>query len=140
MKTILIQKTEVEKTLSASPIQGKRLPEPFRSFAAANTLPFAILEDTEVANDAEVHQHEGDLWFGLQGEAVFICGGKLMEPKCRLNADGSENKNELYAKKISGGEEFVVRAGDWLWIPAGEPHQHCARGTARLVIVKIALR
>ena len=32
---------------------------------------------------------------------------------------------------------MILKQGDWLWIPAGEPHQHSATGTARLVIIKI---
>ncbi len=137
MKTVLISKSTVEATLSKVPIQGKHLPEPFKSFALANKLPFAILEDTKVSNGAEVHIHEGDLWLCLEGEAVFTCGGELVEPKYRLSADSTENKNELFASNIKGGIEFSVRAGDWLWIPAGEPHQHSAVGTSRLVIIKI---
>lgn len=139
MKTVLISKRDVDTALSALPLTGKNLLEPFARFAAEKELPFSILEDTAVSNNAEVHTREGDLWFCLQGEAVFVCGGTLSEPRCRLYPDGSENKNELYSKEIKDGKEFVVKAGDWLWIPAGEPHQHSARGTARLIIVKIPL-
>jgi len=51
--------------------------------------------------------------------------------------DGSENPDEVRSKTISGGTTYVLKPGDWLWIPAGVPHQHSAQGTARLVIVKI---
>ncbi|KKU68811.1 MAG: hypothetical protein UX89_C0001G0002 [Parcubacteria group bacterium GW2011_GWA2_47_16] len=137
MKTVHIPKKNIDATLINSPVKGKNLLEPFRTFALQNKLPFSILEDTAVENDAEVHVKEGDLWFGLEGEAIFVCGGELVEPKCRLNSDGTENHNELYAKEIADGEKFIVKAGDWLWIPAGDPHQHSAIGTARLVIIKI---
>jgi len=136
MKTVFVSSDEIGVMLRGKAIIGKNLLEPFRTLSLQNKLPFSILEDTAVSNDAEVHAKEGDLWFGLEGEAKFVCGGEMVEPKCRLNA-GTENKNELYASKIKGGSEFVVRAGDWLWIPAGEPHQHSATGTARLVIIKI---
>lgn len=139
MKTVHVLKRDIDATLNAPALQGKNFPEFFKSFALKNKLPFSILEDTNVTNDAEVHVKEGDLWHCLQGEVVFVCGGKLVEPRCRLNADGSKNKNELYAKKINGGTEFLVHSGDWLWIPAGEPHQHSAKDTARLVIIKIPL-
>ena len=119
MKTVHIPKENIDATLKNSPVKGKNLLEPFRTFALQNKLPFAILEDTSVENDAEVHVKEGDLWFCLEGEAKFVCGGEMVEPKCRLNADGTENKNELFASKIKDGGEFVVRAGDWLLIPAG---------------------
>lgn len=139
MKTIYVPKEDIGATLDKPPVKGKNLLEPFRTFALENKLPFSILEDTAVSNDAEVHAREGDLWFGLEGEATFLCGGELVEPKYRLNADGTENKDEAYSPKIKDGVEFIVRAGDWLWIPAGEPHQHSAKQTARLVIIKIPL-
>ncbi|MDO8591278.1 MAG: hypothetical protein Q7R65_04890 [bacterium] len=138
-KSILVKKSKIDETLAVPGLPGKNLLEPFRSFALENKLPFSILEDTAVSNDAEVHMREGDLWFCLRGRARFLCGGKLVEPQYRLNADGSINKNELYASRIIGGTEFSLKAGGWLWIPAGEPHQHGAKATARLMIIKIPL-
>ena len=137
MKSVHVRKSDLATTLKVLPTQGKNLLEPFKSFALKNRLPFSILEDTHVSNDAEVHLGEGDLWFCLEGEATFVCGGSLVDGVHRLNADGTLNKNELYAKEIAGGREFRIRVGDWLWIPAGEPHQHSALGTARLCIIKV---
>ncbi|MDO8634129.1 MAG: hypothetical protein Q7K34_02435 [archaeon] len=138
-KSILVKKSKIDETLARPGRSGKTLLEPFRSFALENKLPFSILEDTAVSNDAEVHMQEGDLWFCLQGRARFVCGGKLVEPQYRLNTDGSINKNELYASGIIGGTEFSLEVGDWLWIPAGKSHQHGAEATARLMIIKIPL-
>lgn len=62
-KCVLVRKEDVDKTLATEPVQGKKLLEPLKSFAAANKLPFNILEDKEVLNnEAEIHKHEGDLW------------------------------------------------------------------------------
>ncbi|MBI2476237.1 MAG: hypothetical protein HYV67_03265 [Candidatus Taylorbacteria bacterium] len=138
MKAVLIKKGDIEKTLSAKPVAGKNMLEPFRSFALENKLPLSILEDTTVSNDAEVHMREGDLWLCLEGEAEFVCGGALKTARRRLLPTGAENPNELFGPAISGGQTFTLHAGDWLWIPAGEPHQHSAHGTARLVIIKIS--
>lgn len=139
MKTncVLVRKEDVDKTLLSEPTQGKRLLEPLKSFALAHKLPFKILEDKDVVNEAEVHMEDGDLWHCLTGEVKFIHGGALVDPRAKKNEDGSIDEKELKSDKISGGTEVFLKPGDWLWIPAGEPHQHMSRETARLIIVKI---
>lgn len=136
-KSFVVRKTEIDKTLQAIPIDGKQLLEPLKSLAAQEKLPINILEDQNVSNDAEVHLHESDLWLCLSGEVTFVCGGEMVDPWFGKKSDGSVNENDLKAKEIRGGTEVVLKPGDWLWIPAGEPHQHGAKGTARLVIIKI---
>lgn len=137
VKSVVISKLKVEETLQSIPAQGKRLLEPLKSFAVAQRLPLNILEDKEVVNDAEVHVQEADLWHCLLGEVEFIYGGEMVEPWFGKNSDGSENKNELKSKEIKGGAKSILRPGDWLYIPAGEPHQHSCKGTARMIIIKI---
>ncbi len=137
-KCVLVRKEEIDKTLATPPVVGKKLLEPLKSFASANKLPFNILEDKEVLNnEAEIHKHEGDLWLCLEGEVNFIYDGELVEPWAKKNADDTENPNEIKAKEIKNGTEAVLKPGDWLWIPAGQPHQHNCAGTARLAIIKI---
>lgn len=136
-KAVIVRKEEIFKTLSVQALSGKRLLEPLKSFSAENKFPLNILEDKEISNDAEVHKLEGDLWHCLEGEVTFIHGGELADPVFGHNADGTINENELSAKEISGGEEMIVKKGDWFWIPAGVPHQHSCSGTARLIIIKI---
>ena len=136
-KSFVIRKTDIAKTLKTKPTDGKKLLEPFKTIAAIHTLPLNILEDKNVANDAEAHKYEGDLWQCLQGKVSFVCGGTLVRPWHGKKADGTENKNELKAKTIKGGEKMILKQGDWLWIPAGVPHSHSAKGVARLVIIKI---
>lgn len=137
-KCVLIRKEDIAKTLATAPVQGKKLLEPLKSLAAASKMPLNILEDSEVLNNgAEVHTHEADLWLCLEGEAKFIYDGELVEPWFKKNVDGSEDKREVRAKEIRGGTESVLKPGDWLWIPAGQPHQHQCAGTVRLAIIKI---
>ncbi|MEK9186124.1 MAG: hypothetical protein AAB885_00905 [Patescibacteria group bacterium] len=137
-KCVLVRKEEIDKTLAFVPTQGKKLLEPLKSLAAANKLPFNVLEDHEVlSNEAEIHQHEGDLWLCLEGEVKFIYGGELVEPWFKKLPDGTEDKREVKAKEIKGGTESILKPGDWLWIPAGQSHQHLCEKTARLVIIKI---
>ena len=139
-RSILIRKEEIDKTLASSPTVGKKLLEPLKSLAVANKLPLNILEDHQISNnDAEVHKHESDLWLCLEGEVKFIHGGELFEPWPKKNLDGTIDDREWKAKEIRGGIEATLRAGDWLWIPAGEPHQHNSLGTARLAIIKIPI-
>lgn len=137
---VLIQKKEINEALASEPIQGKKLLEPFKSFAAAKGLPLNVLEDKEVSNDAEIHKHESDLWYCLEGEVTFVYGGEMIDPCNVKNSDGTINENEIKAKEIRGGTETVLRPGDWLWIPAGEPHQHKCMGIARLIIIKIPFK
>ena len=137
-KAFYLPETQVKKTLAVSPTIGKKLLEPLKEIAKNNNLPFNILEDHQLtANDAEVHQREADLWLCLEGEVVFVCDGEMVEPWYKKLADGSEDRREVKAKFIRGGTTYVLKPGDWLWIPAGVPHQHTCAGTARLVIIKI---
>ena len=135
---VVIRKETVEATLAQPKSSGKHLLEPLKSLAASNALPFNILEDCEVtSNDAEVHEYEGDLWLCLQGEVRFTIDGELIDPKTRMQPDGSPKKGELYAEHIKGGNEIVLSSGDWLWVPPGQPHQHTCADVGRLVIIKV---
>ncbi|MBI2024697.1 MAG: hypothetical protein HYT03_01210 [Candidatus Harrisonbacteria bacterium] len=140
-KCFLVRKSEIDKTLATAPTRGKKLLEPLKSLAAANKLPLNILEDKEVLdNEAEIHKKEGDLWLCLKGEVKFIYGGEMVDPWVKKNADGSLNENEIKAKQIKNGIESILKPGDWLWIPAGQPHQHLCVGTVRLAIIKIPVK
>ncbi|MDP3795269.1 MAG: hypothetical protein Q8R13_05100 [bacterium] len=136
--SVLIRKEEIMRALAHAPIPGKTFLEPINSLRALHRLPLNILEDTEVVNKVELHKYEGDLWLCLEGEATFRCGGEMVEPSVRIKPDGTPDEGELRAKALRDAKEIVLRPGDWLWVPAGEPHQHSAeQRTARLVIVKV---
>ena len=134
---VFVSKADIDAALASPPTLGKRLLEPLKSLAAASGLPMNVLEDHAVENDPEVHPHEGDLWHCLQGEVAFVCGGRLAKPQMRSRPDGSPNDLEIWGTSIAGGTEVTLTPGDWLWIPAGQPHLHRTAGTARLVIIKI---
>lgn len=136
-ETQVVRKADIDRTLASVPKQGKNLLEPLKSLAIAKGLPFKILEDHETSNDAEVHKAYDDLWECLEGEATFIYGGELLDPWVKKNKDGTVNEREILAKQITGGTEVVLRPGDWLWIPAGTPHQHMCKHTVRLMMIKI---
>lgn len=130
MKSVLIKKSEIDRTLSNEPTEGKKLLEPLKSIAGSKNFPANILENKNIVNKGEVHERESDLWICLEGEVIFICGGKLKNPI--LVRDG-----EWQAEEIEGGTEMILYPSDWLWVPAGELHQHKTTGVARLVIIKI---
>src|SRR3989344_5285278 len=130
---VVVRKKQITDTLKQESFSGKRLLEPLKSFAIGNSLPLNILEDKEISNDAEVHMREADLWHCLEGEVTFVYGGEMVDPWFGKNPDGSENKDEIKAKEIKGGDTVVLCPGDWFFIPAGQPHSHSCKGTARLV-------
>lgn len=133
----VVRKSDVDATLASPPAQGKRLLEPLKAIAAELKLPLNILEDKEVSNEAEVHRHEGDLWQCLEGEVTFVYGGEMVAPWTKKLPDGGTDEREIKANEIRGGTEVTLRPGDWLWIPAGQPHSHRTDKTARLAIIKI---
>ena len=134
---VLIKNDDVHATLGSVPTQGKKLLEPIKTLSKTFQVPFNILEDKEVLNEAEVHIHEADLWQCIEGEVTFIYGGEMVNPWFKKNKDGTEDTREIKAKEIRGGTTSILKPGDWLWIPAGIPHQHICAKTARLIIIKI---
>ncbi len=132
-----LPKGTVDEMLATHATDGKRLLEPLKTFSRANAFPVNILEDQNVSNVAEVHMHQADLWCCIEGEVTFIVDGALKDPIVKKLPDGTEDARELSSKEIVGGRTIVLHAGDWLWIPAGQPHQHICTGTARLFIIKI---
>lgn len=133
IKSRVLRKGDVDKTLANEPIDGKHLLEPLKSISVREGFPLNILEDKNVSNDAEVHRNEGDLWLCLEGEVTFVVGGEMVEPWFGKKPDGSENQNELRAKEIRGGAEIVLKQGDWLWDSGRRAAfaSHERRGAAR---------
>ena len=136
----VVRKSDIDATLASAPSQGKRLLEPLKAMAAELKLPLNVLEDKEVSNEAEVHRHEGDLWQCLEGEVTFVYGGEMVEPWAKKLPDGGMDDREIKANEIRNGVEVTLQLGDWLWIPAGQPHSHRTDKTARLAIIKIPMK
>ena len=131
---MLVTKAEITKILSQPPVRGKHQLEPLKSLFLGTKIPFGVMEDFGVSEtEAEVHKHEADLWIGLEGEAEFVYGGELVEPLVREGSDG----NELGGKSIKGGKKTILKQGDVLYVPAGQPHMHTSSKTARMLIIKI---
>ena len=131
----VFKKEEMAEMLSQKPFAGKHQLEPLKSLFLAKELPFGVIEDFGVLeSEAEIHKNEGDLWFGLEGEVEFTLGGELVDPWIKENGGG----NEIGGKSIKGGKVVILKPGDWLWIPPGEPHLHNAK-FGRMAIIKIRI-
>ena len=135
--SFFIPKKIIDESLASPPVEGKNILEPLKSLAKKHNVPMNILEDTQVTNKVEVHVYESDIWYCLEGEAKFLIGGEMVDQYGRIKPDGTVDDRELRAKGLKNAQEVILKPGDWLWIAAGEPHQHGAEGTARLVIIKI---
>jgi glc operon protein GlcG len=63
----------------------------------------------------EVHEHETDVVYVLEGTATLVTGGKLVDP--RIIAPG-----EIRAPNVEGGETRKLAKGDVVIIPPNTPH------------------
>ncbi len=80
---------------------------------------------------AELHEHDTDLFYVVEGSATFVTGGTLVEPK-------ESGPGEIRAKGITGGAERHLAKGDVIVIPKGVPHQFTAvEGTFLYYVVKV---
>jgi quercetin dioxygenase-like cupin family protein len=63
----------------------------------------------------EVHAADTDVFYVLDGEATFVTGGKVIEPR-------TESPGETRGARIEGGEPRTLKKGDVIVIPRGIPH------------------
>jgi mannose-6-phosphate isomerase-like protein (cupin superfamily) len=75
-----------------------------------------VLANRAMARGAEMHGKTNHVFIIVDGEATFITGGKLINPKVispgQTRGDG-----------IEGGEAHHLSKGDVITIPANTPHQ-----------------
>jgi glc operon protein GlcG len=69
----------------------------------------------DAAGEAEVHLTETDIFYVLDGSAVFVTGGELVEKR-------STSPQEIRGSAIAGGTERTLKKGDLIVIPSGVPH------------------
>ena len=63
----------------------------------------------------EVHDADTDVFYILDGEATFVIGGTVAEPK-------TESPGETRGTRIDGGQSRRLVKGDVIVIPRGVPH------------------
>lgn len=69
----------------------------------------------DAAGKAEVHAHETDIIYVLEGTATFVTGGKVVGGE--MTAPG-----EIRGASIDGGETRKLVKGDVVVVPQGTPH------------------
>jgi quercetin dioxygenase-like cupin family protein len=73
-------------------------------------------ERSDQGNEPEVHTHWTHYIHVLSGEAVLIYGGTVSNAR-------ETSPGQIRGDAIVGGAKMTVRAGDFLQIPAGMPHE-----------------
>jgi len=80
---------------------------------------------------AELHEHDTDLFYVVEGSATFLTGGTIVEPK-------ESGSGEIRGKSLTGAVERHLTKGDVIVIPKGVPHQFTAvEGTFLYYVVKV---
>jgi mannose-6-phosphate isomerase-like protein (cupin superfamily) len=74
-----------------------------------------ILANRRTAGAVEYHEHTNHIFIMVEGEATFITGGTMVNPK-RTSPD------QMTATSIDGGQTYHLVAGDVITIPAKTPH------------------
>lgn len=69
----------------------------------------------DAPGEAEVHLIDTDIFYVLEGQATFVTGGKVIDPR-------NISATEIRGRQLSGGEERRIGKGDVITIPRGVPH------------------
>ena len=74
-----------------------------------------MLANRRGAGEVEVHEKTNHVFIITEGEATFITGGTLVEP--RQTAPG-----QTRATSVTGGTTYHLSTGDVITVPAKTPH------------------
>ena len=74
--------------------------------------PYASVDKSPVA---EVHDHEADLFYIVDGRATQMLGGRVIDGK-------PTGPGQIRGPKTDGGQTYQLGKGDVMWVPAGMPH------------------
>ncbi|MSU66314.1 MAG: hypothetical protein EXS38_09485 [Opitutus sp.] len=84
-----------------------------------------------MAGIPEVHEHDTDILYVIEGAATFVTGGNVVEPK-------TSGPGEVRGKEIQGGVARQLTKGDVMVIPSGVPHWFKeVNGTINYFVVKV---
>lgn len=75
----------------------------------------AILLRRTLPGKAEVHEHQADAWYVIDGGCEFVTGGTIV-------GGAPESPGEIRGTNISGGDTHHLAKGDFIRVPAGVPH------------------
>jgi len=74
-----------------------------------------VLAQRRGAGEVEVHENTNHVFIIVEGEATFVTGGTLVEPK-------NTAPGQTRAKSVQGGQTYHLTKGDVITIPAKTPH------------------
>jgi mannose-6-phosphate isomerase-like protein (cupin superfamily) len=74
-----------------------------------------VLANRAVQRGAEMHDKTNHIFIIVDGEATFVTGGKLIDPKVI-------SPGQTRAAGIEGGQSHQLSKGDVITIPANTPH------------------
>ena len=74
-----------------------------------------MLANRRGAGEVEVHEKTNHIFIITEGEATFVTGGTLVDP--RQTAPG-----QTRAKEVTGGTTYHLSKGDVITVPANTPH------------------
>jgi glc operon protein GlcG len=69
----------------------------------------------DAAGIAELHERDTDIFYVLDGSAIFVTGGKVAEAKTIA-------PNEIRGPRLEGGATRRLSKGDIIVVPNGVPH------------------
>ena len=75
-----------------------------------------VIANRGVMRGAEIHEKTNHVFIIVDGEADFVTGGKMIEPK-------EISPGQIRGKGIEGGTVHRLSKGDVITIPAKTPHQ-----------------
>ena len=82
--------------------------------ASGADFTVSILKRT-AAGQVEIHDKETDIFYILDGEAVFVTGGTIVGARV-------SRPNQQVGTDIQGGQTQRLVKGDIITVPAGVPH------------------
>src|SRR5689334_21933535 len=74
-----------------------------------------VLANRRGAGEVEVHENTNHVFIIVEGEATFVTGGTMVEPK-------NTAPGQIRAQSVSGGQTYHLTKGDVITVPAKTPH------------------
>lgn len=100
-------------------------------FNGAGTNYMVHASRRETAGQAEVHTQDTDVMYVLDGSAVLVTGGTVVD-------GASTGPGEIRGASIEGGETRRLGRGDVVIVPHGTPHWFKeVEGPVRYFVVKV---
>ena len=102
------------KTLEASAKPGSTTPTVNQLVKYGNDYTLLVYRNAD--GQAELHEHESDLYVVVDGEATLVSGGSMLERQ-------QKSAGEFVGCGISNGQSQVLQKGDVVHIAPNLPHQ-----------------